>query len=404
MRRQFPILDQLVNGFPLAYLDSATTTQKPTTVLDRMTDFYRRDNANVHRGLSTLSMRATDEFERARTIVASFLGASAEYQVIFTSGTTASLNLVARSYLAPKLSTGDNVVVSIMEHHSNFLPWQQLAKQQGAELRVATVDQRARLDLDHLTSLIDSRTRLVALVHVSNVLGVVNPVASVIELAHRHGVPVVIDGAQAVAHVPVDLEKLDADFYVFSGHKVYGPTGIGVLVAKTTLLHEMEPWQFGGEMVTTVEIDRSTWADPPARFEAGTPNVVGAVGLGAALQYVQGIGVDTIKSNERALTSQLLNRLRGLEGVTIIGPSTLEDRIGIVSFTVAGSHPHDLATVADEHGVAIRAGLQCAEPLHRFLGLGATARASLGVYSWSQDVDQLMTAIRQAQAVIGAHD
>jgi cysteine desulfurase/selenocysteine lyase len=397
IREQFPILAQTVHGKPLVYLDNAATTQKPLAVLDAMRAFEVRDYANVHRGVHVLSQRATDAFETARAKVAAFLHASSAGEIVFVRGATEAINLVAQCFTRPRLQPGDEVLVTAMEHHADIVPWQMVCDATGAKLRVVPVRDDGALDLQALPGLLAPRTRMLAVTHVSNVLGTVNDVARVVQLAHARGVPVLVDGAQAVAHLPVDVQALGCDFYVFSGHKLYGPTGIGVLWGHAEMLAEMPPYQGGGDMIRTVSFERTTYADPPARFEAGTPHITGAVGLAAAIDVVQNLGWGAIAVHERALLELAQSELLRIPGLRIYG--TVPGKIGVVSFNVDGLHAHDLGSIVDAEGVAIRAGHHCAMPLMQRYGVAAMARASLGVYNNQDDVHALVRAVRKAQAM-----
>lgn len=397
VRGQFPILSQTVHGKPLVYLDSAATTQKPLAVLDAMRTFEVRDYANVHRGVHALSQRATDAFEAARARVAAFLHARDAGEIVFVRGATEAINLVAQSFTRAHLQPGDEVLVTAMEHHADIVPWQMVCDATGARLRVAPVRDDGALDLQALPELLSTRTRMLALTHVSNVLGTVNDVARVVQLAHARGVPVLVDGAQAVAHLPVDVQALGCDFYVFSSHKLHGPTGIGVLWGRAELLAAMPPYQGGGDMIRTVSFERTSYADPPARFEAGTPHITGAVGLAAAIDFVQDLGWDAIAMHERALLELAQSELLRIPGLRIYG--TVPDKIGVVSFNLDGVHAHDLGSIADADGVAIRAGHHCAMPLMQRYGVAAMARASLGVYNTEEDMHALVGAVRKAQAM-----
>lgn len=400
IREQFPILAQTVHGKPLVYLDNAATTQKPLAVLDAMRAFELSDYANIHRGVHALSQRATDAFEAARAKLAAFVHARSADEIVFVRGATEAINLVAQCFTRPRLQPGDEVLVTAMEHHADIVPWQMVCDATGANLRVAPIRDDGALDLQALPELLGPRTRMLAVTHVSNVLGTVNDVASVAQLAHARGVPVLVDGAQAVAHLPVDVQALGCDFYVFSGHKLYGPTGIGVLWGRAELLAAMPPYQGGGDMIRTVSFERTTYADPPARFEAGTPHITGAVGLAAAIDFVQGLGWDAIAQHERALLERTQSALERILGLRIYG--TVPDKIGVVSFNIDGLHAHDLGTIADAEGVAIRAGHHCAMPLMQRYGVAAMARASLGLYNGEDDIDALVRAVRKAQAMFAA--
>jgi len=397
---EFPILSQpLVGGRRLAYLDNAATTQKPAVVIDTEMDFYRRSNANIHRGVHWLSQHATDLYEAGRERVRGLLNAAHAEEVVFTRGTTEAINLVAQSWGCANLKSGDEILLTTLEHHSNIVPWQLLAAQTGAVIKVVPVTDSGELEPGAFARMLGPRTRLVGVAHVSNALGTVNPVAEMIRQAHDAGALVLVDGAQAVAHQPVDVQALGSDFYAFSGHKLYGPTGIGVLHARRDLLAAMPPWQGGGDMIHTVSFDGSTWAPPPQRFEAGTPNIAGVVGLAAAIDYVQRIGLARIAAHEQALLAQATGAMQDMPGVTLIG--TAADKAAIVSFVVDGIHPHDLGTILDSEGIAIRAGHHCAMPLMTRLGLPGTARASFALYNSTQDVEALVAAIRKAQTLFG---
>ena len=398
-RADFPLLA----GSPdLHYLDSAATSQKPSVVLDAMRDYYERDNANPHRGAYALSVRATDRYHDARRAIARFVGIADADCLILTRGTTESLNLVATAWGRANVRAGDEVVVTAMEHHANFVPWQQLARANGATFRIAPLTVDGRIDLVALGSMLNARTRVVAFPHVSNALGTVNPVSEIVRLVHERapGAVIVCDGAQGAPHLPVGFDALGVDFYAFSGHKMCGPMGIGVLLGKRALLEAMPPYQMGGDMIDVVGDEETTWNTLPHKFEAGTPNVADAVGLAAAVEYLEGIGMERVLGHERALTALADARLRAIPGVTIHGPRPI-DRSGVVSFTVDGIHPHDLATILDERGVCIRAGHHCAQPLMRRLDVAATARASFYVYSGESDVDALVDGVREAQRVFG---
>jgi len=399
LRRDFPALQQAVYGKPLVYLDNAATSQKPQAVLDRMVRFYREECANIHRGVHALSERATQAYEDARAAVCRFLNAREDREIVFVRGATEAINLVAHSYGRQRVAPGDEIVVTALEHHANLVPWQIVCEERGATLRVAPISDDGVVHLDAYAALLGPRTRLVAVTHVSNVLGTVNPVRRMIELAHGRGIPVLVDGAQAVPHLPVDVQALDCDFYTFSGHKVYGPTGIGVLYGKAALLESLPPYQAGGYMIATVTFERSTYAGIPERFEAGTPHIAGAVGLAAALAYVQAIGLDRIALSERDVLDYARTQLRAIPRLRLIGAP--DEQASAVSFLVDGVHPHDVATVLDREGVAIRTGHHCAQPLLRRLGLTATARASLALYNTRADVDALVAGIHKTLEVLG---
>ncbi|MDT2797526.1 cysteine desulfurase [Enterococcus cecorum] len=392
IRADFPVLDQIVNDEPLIYLDNAATTQKPQAVLDVLNHYYLQDNANVHRGVHTLAERATAEFEAARKKVQQFIHANSNKEIIFTKGTTDSLNIIAQSY-GEFIQAGDEIVISKMEHHANLIPWQQLAKRKQAVLRYIPLTADGHLDVQAAKTIINEKTAIVALSQVSNVLGTVNPVKKIAQLAHQHQAIMVVDGAQAVAHMPVDVQDLDCDFYCFSGHKMCGPTGIGVLYGKQTLLEKMEPVAFGGEMIDFVDLYESTWTELPWKFEAGTPNIASAIGLGAAIDYLEKIGMQTIHEYEQAIVAELLPKLQQIDGLTIYGPQNPAEHTAVIAFNLDHLHPHDVASALDMQGIAVRAGHHCAQPLIKELGCFATARASFYFYNTKEEADQLVAAI-----------
>jgi cysteine desulfurase/selenocysteine lyase len=397
VRAQFPILRTRVNGKPLVYLDSAASAQKPEAVVEAEARFYRESYANVHRGVHTLSQRATGAYEAARQRVARFLGAPDAAQVVFTRSATEGLNLVAWCFARPRLLPGDEVLLTEMEHHSNIVPWQLVCEATGAKLVVAPVDERGELRLDELGRLLSPRTRVVALVHVSNALGTINPVAEIARLAHAVGAAVVVDGAQAAPHLHLDVQALGCDFYAFSGHKVYGPTGIGALWGRPELLAEMPPWQGGGDMILHVSFQKTDYAPPPARFEAGTPHIVGAVGMAAALDWLESLPRAAVEAHERDLLAHASDLLGRIPGVRLIG--TARHKASVLSFLVAGVHAHDVGTILDAEGVAVRAGHHCAQPLMERFGVAATARASFAVYNTREEVEVLAAAVRKAQGI-----
>lgn len=394
-RDDFPVLRETVHGKPLVYLDNAATTQKPQVVIDAEAAFYTHTNANVHRGVHTLSQRATDQYEAARDTVRRFINAAATEEIVFVRGTTEAINLVAQSYARPRLTADDNIIVSAMEHHSNIVPWQMACAQTGAELRVAPVNDAGELDMDMFAKLIGPRTRLVAMTHLSNALGSITPAAKIVELAHAHGIPVLLDGAQAISHLGVDVRALDCDFYAFSGHKIFGPTGIGVLYGKAALLEAMPPYQTGGDMIRSVTFGETEYNDLPYKFEAGTPNIAGAIGLGVALDYVSGIGLDRIAAHERDLLDYATAQANGIKGMRIIG--TAQHKASILSFTLDGVHPHDIGTILDHDGVAIRTGHHCAMPLMQRFGIAGTARASFSFYNTRAEIDALIAGLVKVQ-------
>lgn len=398
VRADFPILSREVHGRPLVYLDSAASSQKPTRVIRAMTEYLEQHHANVHRGAHQLSIEATDAYENARSVVAGFIGASEPAEVIFTRGTTESINLVSYAWGAG-LEPGDEIVLTVMEHHSNIVPWQLLAARSGVTLKFAGLTDEGRLDMDHLASLIGPSTRLVGVTHVSNSLGVMNPVAEVARLAHDAGALCLVDGAQAVAHKAVDVAALGCDFYAFSAHKMCGPTGIGALWARREILDAMPPFQGGGEMISEVRLEGSSWADVPQKFEAGTPAIAEAVGFGAAVDYLTDVGLDAIGTHEAQITAYALERLQSLDGFSLFGPAA--DRLGVLSFQYGDVHPHDLATILDRRGVAIRAGHHCNQPLMDYLGVDATARASFYLYTTRAEIDALVDALLVARDLFG---
>jgi len=401
LREDFPALHQEVNGHPLVYLDNAASSQKPSVVIDAIAEYYRRDNANVHRGVHALSVRATDAFEAAREKVAGLLGIADSAELIWTRGTTEAINLVAYSWGNANVRAGDEILLSVMEHHSNLVPWQLLAQRTGATLRFLRMDDQQRLDLTTLDDLLSERTRLVALGHVSNAIGTVHPIGMIAEKAHAVGARVLVDGAQSAPHLPVDVPSLGCDWYAFSGHKMCGPTGIGGLWGRRELLEAMPPFHGGGDMIEWVELDRSTYAPLPNRLEAGTPNIAGAVGMGAAADYLAGIGRDAILAHERELVGYAMERLGEIPELTLYGPRDPAERSGVVSFNLADVHPHDLASILDGQGVAIRAGHHCTQPLMRALGVGSTARASFYLYNTRSDVDRLIEGLHRALKLFG---
>ncbi|MDN5938008.1 MAG: cysteine desulfurase [Salinisphaera sp.] len=391
LRARFPALDQTVHGCRLVYLDNAATTHKPDVVLDALDRFYRHDNANVHRGVHALSQRATEAYEAARDEVCSFINAAMREECVFTRGTTEAINLVAQCFARPRLRPGDEILISEIEHHSNIVPWQLVCRATGGRLRAIPVNDRAELNLDAARQMLTERTRLLAISQVSNAFGSIHPVADLIRIAHEHGVPVLVDGAQAAAHMPVDMQQLDADFYAFSGHKVFGPTGIGVLYAKGKWLEEMPPWLGGGDMIDTVTLEKSTWNELPYKFEAGTPHIAGAIGLGAALRFVRDTGLDAIRRHEQALTTAASTALADVPGLQVIG--TAADKAAIFSFTMDGAHPQDIATILDQVGVAVRTGHHCAMPGMARFGVDGTARASFACYNGEDDIAALVEGL-----------
>ena len=401
VRTRFPILDSFEEGNRLVYLDSAATAQRPAAVMEAISHFYRSENANVHRGIYDLSRRATDRFEAARLTVAEFLNAPDPTEVVWTRGTTESINLVAQTWGLENIGEGDEIVLTRLEHHSNIVPWQLLAERVGAAIRWVDVDDDGRLRLDQLDELLGERTKLVALNHVSNALGTINPVTEVVERAKAVGAAVLVDGAQGAPHLPVDVQSLGCDFYALSGHKMGGPMGVGVLWARKELLEAMPPYQGGGEMIDVVEDDHSTWAAVPHKFEAGTPNVAGAVGMAAAVTFINELGQEAIEAHETRLVEHGLETLGKVPGLTLFGPPDPIDRIAVFSFKLEGVHPHDVATILDTEHIAVRAGHHCTQPLMRRLGVPATTRASCWVYNTVEDIDRLAGGLEKASAIFG---
>ncbi|KST86600.1 cysteine desulfurase [Lactococcus lactis] len=395
IKKDFPVLNQIVNDEPLVYLDNAATTQKPLKVLAAIKDYYENDNANVHRGVHTLAERATEKYEAAREKVRQFINAKSTKEVLFTRGTTTSINWVAQ-FAGQILKTGDEIVISIMEHHSNIVPWQEVAKKTGAILKFVYLKD-GQLDMDDLRKKITNQTKFVSIAHVSNVLGTINPVEEITKIAHEHGAYMVVDGAQSTPHMAIDLQKMDVDFFAFSGHKMMGPTGIGVLYGKEELLNQFEPVEFGGEMIDFVYESHSTWAELPWKFEAGTPNITGAIALGATIDYIQELGIDQIHQHEIELIDYLMPKLQEIDGLKIYGPKDNVKRGGLIAFNIEGLHPHDVATALDMEGVAVRAGHHCAQPLLNYLETPATARASFYLYNTKADCDKLVEALKKTK-------
>jgi cysteine desulfurase/selenocysteine lyase len=397
VRRDFPILARQVHGKPLVFLDSAASSQRPSSVIEAVDAYERLHHANVHRGVHQLSQEATAMFEQARERVRRFVNAASTREVIFTRGTTESINLVAQSYARPRLKPGDEILLTTLEHHANIVPWQIVAEQTGARVRAVPMDRRGVVTVDDVAAHLNDRTRIVAVAHVSNALGTVLPVREITRLAHARSAVVLVDGAQAVPHQAVDLKQLDCDFYAFSAHKMYGPTGIGVLVGRESLLEAMPPWQGGGDMILTVSFEKTTYNELPYKFEAGTPNISGAIGLGAAIDYIESLGIDNIHAHEQRLLQAATEKLLRVPGLTIVG--TAPDKAAVISFTLEGVHPHDLGTILDSEGVAVRTGHHCAMPVMEFFGVPATARASFACYSQDSDIDALVRALGKAREV-----
>ncbi|MCH8308562.1 MAG: cysteine desulfurase [Proteobacteria bacterium] len=396
-RADFPALTQNVNGHPLVYLDSAASSQQPAIVIDTVAEYQRHDHANVHRGVHTLSHRATEAYEGARDRIRAFVNAASRREVVYTSGTTESINLVAQSFCRPTLKRGDKILITHLEHHSNIVPWQLVCEQTGAELLVAAIDQRGQVELDTLIAQLDENVKMLAMAHVSNALGTVLPLPDIIREARSRGIPVLLDGAQAVPHMPVDVQSLDCDFYAFSGHKMFGPTGMGILYGKEAHLEKMPPYQGGGDMILEVRFDGTTYNDLPYKFEAGTPNISGAVGLGAAVDYLQSLGMDRIAEYESELLAYLTGQLQTVDGIRLIG--TAKQKASVQSFLLDDIHPHDLGTILDRQGVAVRTGHHCAMPVMDFYGIAGTARASLALYNNRQDVDALVDSLGRAKEI-----
>ncbi|ALQ20812.1 cysteine desulfurase [Listeria monocytogenes] len=401
IRADFPILAQEINEKPLAYLDNAATSQKPKQVIEALTHYYEFDNANVHRGVHTLAARATDAYESARGKVAKFIHAREVAEIIFTRGTTSTINLVVDSYAEANIEAGDEIVISYLEHHSNLIPWQQLAKRKGAVLKYIELEEDGTISVEQAKKTIGEKTKIVALAHVSNVLGTITPMKEIAAIAHQFGAVILVDGAQAVPHMEVDVVDLDADFYAFSGHKMMAPTGIGALYGKRELLDAMEPTEFGGEMIDFVELYDSTWKELPWKFEAGTPIIGGAIALGAAIDYLAEVGLANIHAHEQALASYAIEEMSKIEGITIYGPKDASKRCGLVTFNLEGAHPHDIATILDEDGIAIRAGHHCAQPLMKWLDVSSTARASFYIYNTKEEIDALIDGLKLTKEYFG---
>ncbi|UZJ80002.1 cysteine desulfurase [Fictibacillus sp. KU28468] len=398
VRELFPILHQEVNGKPLVYFDSAATSQKPVSVIEALEKYYREYNSNVHRGVHTLGTRATDGYEGAREKVRRFINAKSTQEIIFTRGTTTSINTVAASYGLTNLSEGDEIVITPMEHHSNIIPWQQVAKKTGAALKYIPLKEDGSIDLQDVENTVTPQTKIVSVMHVSNVLGTINPVKEIAAIAHKNGAVMVVDGAQSTPHLKVDVQDLDCDFFAFSSHKMCGPTGIGVLYGKKALLNQMEPVEFGGEMIDFVDLYDSTWKELPWKFEGGTPIIAGAIGLGAAIDFLQEIGLENIQKHEHDLAEYAIERMSEIEGITIYGP---KDRAGIVTFNIDDVHPHDVATVLDAEGIAVRAGHHCAQPLMKWLNASSTARASFYLYNTKDEIDSFVKGLVTTKEYFG---
>lgn len=392
IRSYFPILDQEVNGKPLVYLDSAATSQKPVQVIEALNKYYREYNSNVHRGVHTLGTKATDGYEGAREKVRKFINANTVQEIIFTRGTTTAINLVATSYGLENVKEGDEIVISYMEHHSNLIPWQQVAKKTGATLKYLPMQQDGTITLEDVKNTVTPQTKIVAITYVSNVLGTINPIKEIAEIAHQNEAIIVVDGAQAAPHIKIDVQELNCDFLAFSGHKMCAPTGIGVLYGKKQLLEKMEPIEFGGEMIDFVDLYDSTWKELPWKFEGGTPIIAGAIGLGAAIDFLEEVGMENILEHEHQLAKYAMEKMSTIEGITIYGPAA-DKRAGVVTFNIKDVHPHDVATVLDSEGIAVRAGHHCAQPLMKWLNVSATARASFYLYNTEKDIDRLVAGL-----------
>jgi len=399
IRNEFPGLHQNIKGKPLVYLDNAASAQKPQQVIDAISDFYAHDYANIHRGVHELSERATNAYESARLKVQAFMGAASEREIVFVRGTTEAINLVAESYGRANVGEGDEVLITTMEHHSNIVPWQMLCERTGANLKVVPISDRGELEMDELEKLLGPKTKIVAVGHVSNALGTINPVHTIIELAHERGVPVLVDGAQAAPHLALDVRELDCDFYTISAHKMFGPSGIGALYAKESILEKMPPYQGGGDMISSVSFEKTTYNRLPFRFEAGTPNIAGAVGFGATIDYLNGIGMDSIAAYEEELLDYGTNALREIPDLRILGEAN--HKASVLSFLLDGIHPHDIGTVLDQEGIAVRTGHHCAQPVMDRFGVAATARASLAFYNTREDIDRLVQGLATVREVFG---
>jgi len=397
VREEFPILSKNVNEKPLIYLDNASTTQKPSSVINEIQNYYEATNSNIHRGVHHLSQKATEKYENSRKIVQKFIGADSSKEIIFVRGATEAVNLVANSYVKPLLSEGDNIIISQMEHHANIVPWQLITKEKKAEIRVVPINEAGELMIDDMDDLIDQNTRFISLNHVSNSLGTVNPVKELIQKAHKNDIRIMIDGAQAVQHMKVNVVDLDVDFYCFSGHKMYGPTGIGILYGKREILEKMEPYQGGGDMIKSVTFEKTIFNDIPHIFEAGTPNIVGAIGLAKAIEFIESITIEEIEKHEMALLNYATEKINSIDGVEIVGNA--EEKASVISFVMGDIHPHDIGTIMDNLGIAIRAGHHCTQPIMDFYNIPATARASFAIYNTEEDVDKLVEGIQKVKEV-----
>ena len=397
IKEEFPILSKNINNKPLIYLDNASTTQKPKSVIDVIQNYYESTNSNIHRGVHHLSQKATEEYEKSRETIQHFIGADSSKEIVFVRGATEAVNLVANSYVKPLLSEGDNIIISQMEHHANIVPWQIMSKEKGTDIRVIPINNAGELIIEEIDSLIDEKTKFISLNHVSNSLGTINPIRKLIQKAHKNDIRIMIDGAQAVQHMKVNVVELDVDFYCFSGHKMYGPTGIGILYGKKEILDKMEPYQGGGDMIKSVTFEKTIYNDVPHIFEAGTPNIVGAIGLGKAVEFIEDITVEEIEKHELDLLNYATDKINKIEGVQIIGNS--KDKASVISFVMEGIHPHDIGTIMDNLGIAIRAGHHCTQPVMDFYEIPATARASFAIYNTKEDVDKLIDGIQKTKEV-----
>ena len=397
IKSDFPTLNQKINGNDLVYLDNAATTQKPKSVINSVNEYYKKTNSNIHRGVHTLSQEATEKYENARMKIAKFINSTTEKEIIFVRGATEAINLVANSYVRPLLQPNDQIIITEMEHHANIVPWQIVCKEKEAELKILPMNSKGELIVDELEKIITNKTKFMAINHVSNSLGTINDVRKIVEIAHKHNIRILIDGAQAVQHIPIDVKEIDADFYCFSGHKIYAPTGIGVLYGKKKLLDEMPPYQGGGDMIKSVTFEKTIYNDVPNKFEAGTPNISGVNGLGTAIDYIQDIGIDNIAKHESDLLNYATEKIKEIKGVKIIGNA--KDKASVLSFTMENIHPHDIGTIMDSHGVAIRAGNHCTQPVMDFYSIPATARASFAIYNDKTDVDKLISSVKKTMEV-----
>ena len=397
IKSDFPTLNQKINGNDLVYLDNAATTQKPKSVINSVNEYYKKTNSNIHRGVHTLSQEATEKYENARIKIAKFINSTNEKEIIFVRGATEAINLVANSYARPLLQPNDQIIITEMEHHANIVPWQIVCKEKKAELKILPMNIKGELIIDELEKMITKKTKFMAINHVSNSLGTINDVRKIVEIAHNHNIRILIDGAQAVQHIPIDVKEIDADFYCFSGHKIYAPTGIGVLYGKKKLLDEMPPYQGGGDMIKSVTFEKTIYNEVPNKFEAGTPNISGAIGLGTAIDYIQDIGIDNIAKHESELLNYATEKIKEIKGVKIIGNA--KDKASVLSFTMENIHPHDIGTIMDSHGVAIRAGNHCTQPVMDFYSIPATARVSFAIYNDKTDVDKLISSVKKTMEV-----